>query len=64
MGRIRRATLPERRLGPTALGLARVARVELSLIREPAAGALLAASLVGHRGMTALRRVLPARPPA
>jgi glycosyltransferase involved in cell wall biosynthesis len=64
VGRVRRATLPERRIGPTALGLARLARVEPSLIREPAAWALLAGSLVGDRGVSALRRVLPARPPA
>jgi hypothetical protein len=38
--------------------------VKPSLIREPAAWALLAGSLVGRRGMTALRRLLPARPPS
>jgi glycosyltransferase involved in cell wall biosynthesis len=62
--RVRQATLPERRIGPTARGLARLARVKPSLIREPAAWALLAGSLVGRRGMTALRRLLPARPPS
>jgi glycosyltransferase involved in cell wall biosynthesis len=61
--RERQQTLPARRIGPTARGLARLARMEPSLIREPAAWALLAGSLVGHRGVTALRRVLPARPP-
>jgi glycosyltransferase involved in cell wall biosynthesis len=61
--RVRQATLPERRIGPTARGLARLARAEPSLVREPAAWALLAGSLVGQRGVDALRRVLPARPP-
>jgi glycosyltransferase involved in cell wall biosynthesis len=61
--RVRQATLPERRLRPTASGLARLVRAERSLIREPAAWALLAGSLVGQRGVDALRRLLPARSP-
>jgi glycosyltransferase involved in cell wall biosynthesis len=61
--RVRLATLPERRLGPTLRGLARFARAEPGLLGEPAAWALLGGSIVGQRGVTALRRFLPARPP-
>jgi glycosyl transferase family 2 len=61
--RVRLATLPERRIGPTLRGLARFARAEPGLLREPAAWSLLAGSLVGQRWVSALRRFLPARPP-
>jgi glycosyltransferase involved in cell wall biosynthesis len=61
--RVRQATLPERRLGPTAAGLAKLARRQPGLLREPAAWSLLAGAVVGQRGVTALRRLLPARPP-
>ena len=61
--RVRLATLPERRIGPTARGLPWFARTEPGLLREPAAWALLAGSLVGQRGVTALRRFLPERRP-
>lgn len=63
VARVRQGTLPERRIGPTASGLATLARAQPSLLREPTAWALLAGAVVGQRGVTALRRRLPARPP-
>ena len=61
--RVRQDTLPGRRLGPTIRRLARLARAEPGLLREPAAWALLAGAVVGQRVVTALRRLMPARPP-
>jgi glycosyltransferase involved in cell wall biosynthesis len=61
--RVRQQTLPERRIAPTVRGLARIARAEPGVLREPATWAMLAGSLVGQRGVTALRRFIPERPP-
>jgi glycosyltransferase involved in cell wall biosynthesis len=62
VARVRVDTVPARRLGPTARGLASVARAEPSVLREPATWALLAGSVVGQRAVTSLRRYLPDRP--
>jgi glycosyltransferase involved in cell wall biosynthesis len=53
--RVREATLPARRFGPTFRGLGRAARREPSLLREPTAWALLAGSLVGQRWVDRLK---------
>jgi glycosyltransferase involved in cell wall biosynthesis len=52
---IRNATLPERRLGPTARGLARALRAEPRLAREPDAWTLLAGAVLGPRAVERLR---------
>ena len=61
--RVRQHTLPERRIGPTLSGLAVLVRVEPGLLREPTAWALLAGAVVGQRGVSAVRRRLPAKRP-
>jgi glycosyltransferase involved in cell wall biosynthesis len=63
VARVRQRTLPERRILPTLAGLATLARAHPRLLREPTAWALLAGAVVGQRGVTALRRLIPARPP-
>lgn len=54
--RVRHATLPERRPLPTLRGLIDAVRARPTVALEPAAWALLAGSLVGPRGVAALRR--------
>jgi hypothetical protein len=53
--RVRARTLPERPFGATLRGLADVARREPWLLREPAAWALLAGSVVGRRAVERLK---------
>jgi hypothetical protein len=52
------ATFPERRFGPTVRALRGCARLDRALVVEPGAWRLLAGSLIGRRGMSALRRTL------
>jgi glycosyltransferase involved in cell wall biosynthesis len=53
--RVRERTVPGRPFGATLRGLARIARREPSLVREPTAWALLAGSVVGSRAVERLK---------
>jgi glycosyltransferase involved in cell wall biosynthesis len=53
--RVRERTLPDRPFAATARGLADLARREPGLLREPAAWALLAGSVVGPRAVERLK---------
>jgi glycosyltransferase involved in cell wall biosynthesis len=53
--RVRERTLPERPFVPTLRGLVDLARREPGLVREPAAWALLAGSVVGSRAVDRLK---------
>jgi hypothetical protein len=55
--RARAATLPDRRFGATVSALAALVREEPSLLRDAGTWSLLAGSVVGNRGVAALRRV-------
>ncbi len=52
------ATYPQRRLGATVRALRGCARLDRRVLIEPGAWRLLAGSVIGRRGMTALRRTL------
>jgi hypothetical protein len=55
VGRVRERTLPDRRFGATARGLADAARREPRLLTEPTAWALLAGSILGPRMVDQLK---------
>jgi glycosyltransferase involved in cell wall biosynthesis len=55
LARIRRETVPERRLGPTLAKLARGVRTEPALARHPEAWLLLGASVLGPRAVARIR---------